>query len=310
MRRSEKAREVTAFALGLQLPQPLASNAPPAAAASDDGALPDSHPVWMAICDAMADGYGGAILTGIPGTGKSRVAALVADKLTAGRTSRAPSVQFHASYQYEDFVEGFVPVGEAFSRELKTFALLCLEASENRDEQYIIVIDEISRADVARVFGEALTYIERSKRGKPFKLASGTDLIVPENLFVLATMNPWDRGVDELDAALERRFAFINMPPQEDDLRSILVANAVETTLIDKVADFFRFLNGMANERYHLGHGFFVHVRDKDSLERLWKFQLAYVLRRACRDDDSAFEAISSRWRELFTADTLAVSQG
>ena len=299
MLRSSKIREITAADLGIVPPESEGSTTPPAAA-SDDGALAEDNPFLLAVRDAMADGYGGVILTGVPGTGKSRMAALVADKLTKGQAGRAPFVQFHASYQYEDFIEGYVPVGSAFSRELKTFALLCLEASENPDDQYVLVIDEISRADVARVFGEALTYVERSKRGKSFKLASGTDLTVPDNIFVLATMNPWDRGVDELDAALERRFAFVDMPPSEDDLRGILEENVVAPELAKKIVEFFVFLNNLSNQRYHLGHGFFVHARDQGSLERLWSFQLSYVLRRACRDDSAAFEAISRRWYDLF----------
>jgi 5-methylcytosine-specific restriction protein B len=309
MLRLEKIREITAADLGIAPPDSVGSAAPPVAAASDDGALSDDHPLWVAVRDAMLDGYGGAILTGVPGTGKSRMAALLAEKLTDGHTARAPFVQFHASYQYEDFIEGYVPIGEAFSRELKTFALLCLDASGNPGDQYVIVIDEISRADVARVFGEALTYIERSKREKPFKLASGTDLTVPDNLFVLATMNPWDRGADELDTALERRFAFINMPPREEELNDILAANSTAPELTQNVVEFFRYLNNLPNERCHLGHGFFVHVRDLDSLERLWAFQLSYILRRACRDDDAAFEAISKLWRDLFSADPLAAPQ-
>jgi 5-methylcytosine-specific restriction protein B len=301
MLRADKIRTLTAEDLGFIPPKLEGADIPPAAAATDDGALAENNLIWVAVRDAMADGYGGAILTGVPGTGKSRMAALVADKLSDGQPARAPFVQFHASYQYEDFVEGYVPVGEAFSRELKTFALLCLEASENPIDQYVIVIDEISRADVARVFGEALTYVERSKRGKPFKLASGTDLTVPDNIFVLGTMNPWDRGVDELDAALERRFAFIDIPPSEDELREILSANALEIDLVNKVVEFFRFLNSLPNERCHLGHGFFVHVRDLDSLQRLWSFQLSYVLRRASRDDDAAFNSILKRWRDTFS---------
>lgn len=309
MLRPQKIREITAADLGVIPPVSEGAAASPTASASDDGVLADDHPLWVAVREAMLDGYGGVILTGIPGTGKSRMAALLADKLTGGQTGRAPFVQFHASYQYEDFIEGYVPIGEAFSRELKTFALLCLDASENPGDQYVIVIDEISRADVARVFGEALTYIERSKREKPFKLASGTDLTVPDNLFVLATMNPWDRGADELDAALERRFAFIDMPPSEDDLREILIANSAAPDLSQKVIEFFLYLNALPNERCHLGHGFFVHVRDLNSLERLWMFQLSYVLRRACRDDDAAFEAVSKRWRDLFNPAQPAASQ-
>lgn len=309
MLRADKIRTLTAEDLGVLPPEPEGASAPPAAAASDDGALAEGHAIWVAVRDAMADGYGGVILTGVPGTGKSRMAALVADKFSDGQPVRAPFVQFHASYQYEDFIEGYVPVGDTFSRELKTFGLLCLEASENPDDQYVIVIDEISRADVARVFGEALTYVERSKRGKPFKLASGTDLTVPDNIFVLGTMNPWDRGVDELDAALERRFAFIDIPPSEDDLRAILLANTVETNLIDNVVEFFRFLNSLPNERHHLGHGFFVHVRDLASLQRLWKFQLSYVLRRASRDDDAAFNSILKRWHDIFSPTPTVAQQ-
>lgn len=309
MLRADKIRTLTAEDLGVLAPELEVSETPPAAAASDDGALAEDHPLWVAVRDAMADGYGGAILTGVPGTGKSRMAALVADKLSDGKPARTPFVQFHASYQYEDFIEGYVPVREVFSRELKTFALLCLEASENPIDQYVIVIDEISRADVARVFGEALTYVERSKRGKPFRLASGTDLTVPENIFVLGTMNPWDRGVDELDAALERRFAFIDIPPSEADLRDILLANAVELNLTNKVVEFFRFLNTLPNERHHLGHGFFVHVRDLDSLQRLWNFQLSYILRRASRDDDAAFNSIVKRWGDLFNPTPPAAHQ-
>lgn len=298
MIRREKVRQLTAEQLGLVSalsPAPI----PPAAAASDDATLPDDDEVFTAVRDAMADGYAGAILSGVPGTGKSRKAALIAAKLTGGDANRAPFVQFHSSYQYEDFIEGYVPEGETFSRQLKTFGRLCLDASEHPDELYIIVIDEISRADVARVFGEALTYIERSKRNRLFKLASGTELIVPENIFVLATMNPWDRGVDDLDAALERRFAFIVMPPEESALRELLHDNGLDAALIESTADFFRYLQTMANTRCHLGHGFFVHARDASSLERLWQLQLGYVLRRACRDDGAAFDQIEQRWRAI-----------
>jgi len=233
------------------------------------------------------------------------MAALVADSLTGGAATRAPSVQFHSSYQYEDFIEGFVPDGESFARQLKIFSLLCIDASENPDDQYILVIDEISRADVARVFGEALTYIERSKRNRPFKLSSGTELMVPENIFIIATMNPWDRGVDDLDAALERRFAFIEMPPKEDDLRNLLEENSLDRDLVDRVLQFFNFLMNLPNVRCHIGHGFFVHARDQASLNRLWHLQLAHVLKRACRDDDAAFASITDQWNATINGTNL-----
>lgn len=298
MIRTEKVRQLTAEQLGLALTSPSAPS-PPVTAASDEVTLPDNDAILASVRNALADGYAGAILSGVPGTGKSRKAALIAARLTDGDLNRVPFVQFHSSYQYEDFIEGYVPEGETFTRQLKTFARLCLDASENPDELHVIVIDEISRADVARVFGEALTYIERSKRNRAFKLASGTELIVPENIFIIATMNPWDRGVDDLDAALERRFAFVSMPPEEGALRELLTGNGLEAALIDRTAEFFTHLQSLSNVRCHLGHGFFVHARDVASLERLWELQLAYVLRRACRDDIAAFNQIEQRWRAL-----------
>jgi 5-methylcytosine-specific restriction protein B len=305
MLRTDKVRELTAEQLGIILPEAAASE-PPTSATSDGGTLLDGDPTATAVRDAIKDGYSGAILTGVPGTGKSRMASLIANMLTGGEAIRAPSVQFHPSYQYEDFIEGFVPDGVGFTRQLKTFGLLCLEASENPGDQYILIIDEISRADVARVFGEALTYIERSKRNRPFKLASGTELIVPENIFIIATMNPWDRGVEELDAALERRFAFIDMPPREQDLRDLLTANKLDNALVDRAVQFFAFLKDLTNERCHLGHGFFVHARDKASLDRLWDLQLSHVLKRACRDDEEAFAKIKERWNGLMGVDAGA----
>ncbi|WP_242096726.1 AAA family ATPase [Sphingomonas sp. CROZ-RG-20F-R02-07] len=297
MIRSDKARQLTAEQLGLVL-EDAAAPVPPPAASSDDAALSADDAELVAVQNAIADGYAGAILSGVPGTGKSRKAALIAAALTGGDPGRTPFVQFHSSYQYEDFIEGYVPEGQGFTRQLKVFGQLCLDASETTG-LYVMVIDEISRADVARVFGEALTYIERSKRNRQFKLASGTDLSVPDNIFILATMNPWDRGVDDLDAALERRFAFITMPPSETALRALLTENGLEPALVERAAIFFRALQAHQNDRCHLGHGFFVHAHDLASLARLWDLQLAYVLRRACRDNDAAFAQLAQQWEAV-----------
>ncbi len=90
----------------------------------------------------------------------------------------------------------------------------------------VLVIDEISRADVPRVLGEALTYLEMSLRDRPFYLASGDIAEIPKNLFIIATMNPWDVSVDELDIALERRFAHIDVRPAQMNSQTSLIAMA------------------------------------------------------------------------------------
>jgi len=295
----DKVRTLTASQLGVAPPPPAAPSLPPAAA-SDEAFLSDDDRILVAVHNAINDGYGGVILTGVPGTGKSRHADLVASRLADGDAARFRSIQFHPSYQYEDFLEGYVIEGTTFTRRLKTFGQLCLDASgDDTGRLYLIVIDEISRSDVARVFGEAFTYIERSKRGRAFVLASGTEMVVPENVLIIATMNPWDRGVDELDMALERRFAFLKMNPDRDALRALLTENGLSPALIDSTVAFFDFLQGHRIERCRLGHGYFVHAKDRESLLRVWEFQLAHVLERACGTDAGAFVGIQQRWNDL-----------
>lgn len=294
----EKVRMLTAAELGAA-PPPAADQSPPASAASDDAPLPDDDPILVQVRQALDDGYAGVILTGVPGTGKSRHASLIAKRLTDDDEDRFKFVQFHPSYQYEDFVEGYVIQGNSFERKPKAFGKLCEDASADTSKRFILVIDEISRTDVARVFGEAFTYIERSKRGLQFTLASGNSMVVPENLYLIATMNPWDRGVDELDVALERRFAFVSMAPSEAALRQLLAKNGLEQGLIDAVSAFFAFLQQHQNPRCHLGHGYFVHAKDRDSLLRLWDLQFDRVLERACAGDRGAFDHIRQRWSEL-----------
>lgn len=296
-RTSEKVRNLTAAQLGIVMPDHIGALTP-ISAASDGSLLNDDDPTLANVRDAMSDGYAGIILSGVPGTGKSRHASLIGQMLVEGDNGRLASVQFHPSYQYEDFVEGYVIEGTNFTRKLKTFGQLCVSAS-NDPRLHVLLIDEISRTDVARVFGEALTYIERSKRGRDFILASGTEMVVPENLFIIATMNPWDRGADELDMALERRFAFVEMPPSEAALREILKKNGLDEILANGVSTFFEFLQNYRVIQCRIGHGYFVHAKDRESLKRLWRFQLAHVFARACGNDGDAFSTIESQWKQM-----------
>ena len=165
--------------------------------------LDADNPVLNDVLDALDMGFAGAILVGPPGTGKSYHAKRIASYISGGHTGAVRFVQFHASYQYEDFMEGHVPTSSGgFELKPRTFRLLCQEAAKTREITHVLVVDEISRCDAARVFGEALTYIETDKRNEPFTLASGSLMEIPKNLVILATMNPWDKGVDEVDIAL------------------------------------------------------------------------------------------------------------
>lgn len=262
---------------------------------------PAIAPVLDKIRLALLDGYAGIILVGQPGTGKSWSALESAKQITDDDIRRLAVVQFHPSYQYEDFMEGLVSDGKGnFVPEAKTFVRLCKLAKDDPDQQYVLLIDEISRSDVTRVFGEALTYLEPSKRGLEFKLQSGRAAQVPPNIIVLATMNPWDRGVDELDWAIERRFAKIEMLPDANALAAFCQKRSYPAAVQDGLLRFFNILQGHANPQCKIGHAYFMNLSayDADALRRLWEFQLSHHLRKALGSDTDEFERLRSIWRQ------------
>lgn len=169
------------------------------------------------------------VVYGPPGTGKTRLSFAIRDRWiqTNGANSVWP-ITFHPSYAYEDFVIGFRPRREdpaTFGLQFGPLLLaadyatrLVQAAGGEAPAKVLLVIDEINRADVARVFGELITYIEADKRGEPFRLAQLPDqeIAVPPNLYVLGTMNTADKSVSLLDVALRRRFAFYELPPKPE----------------------------------------------------------------------------------------------
>lgn len=249
--------------------------------------------------------FGGVILSGPPGTSKSWLAGQVADQITNGDNSRRADIQFHGSYQFEDFMEGYRPAedGSGFVPRDGVFLRMAKAAKgDERRRPHVIVIDELSRADVGRVFGEALTYIEQSKRGEEFTLPSGKKTSVPTNLYVVATMNPLDRGVDEIDAAFERRFAKIDMPPRRDLLEEILDQNGVDPVIIRRLLGWFSRINARTatNPAAAVGHAYFVDVVDADSLQDVWEYQLQHHVRRVFQYDQEGRDETVNGWSLIF----------
>jgi len=167
------------------------------------------------------------VLYGPPGTGKTVAAlAVAADwEKRFGRES-VFQVTFHPSYAYEDFVQGFRPRDDN-PAEFELRPGLLLEACERATEyqqvaesgsepsRVLVVLDEINRGDVSRIFGELISYIEADKRGLAFRLAQSPtkEFAIPSNLYFLGTMNTADKSISLLDVALRRRFAFWSFAP-------------------------------------------------------------------------------------------------
>lgn len=304
LRSSEKVRELDAATLF-----------PDNGAEPESPEQPEPHTDWLPCeigdddtllleVQELIDDYAGVIFTGSPGTSKSWYAAQIAAKLAARDPERVRFVQFHASYQYEDFVEGYVPKkdGEGFVLIPKHLLDMCDVARRHPKQLCIIVIDELSRSDPGRVFGEALTYIETTKRNQTFHLASGNTASIPPNLWFIATMNPLDRGVDEVDAALERRFAKIAMDPSAIMLEKILTDNGMEEQLRRRVVRFFQILLRSTNDRCKVGHAYFRAAVDEDGLRRLWERQLKFHMMKAFPLNSDGYRSMEEEWKKIFPA--------
>ncbi|WP_315265539.1 McrB family protein [Pseudomonas fragi] len=266
-----------------------------------DSLIEDDDDVFITVQALLSDGYAGVIFTGYPGTSKSWYARQVGLKLVNGETALLKFIQFHPGYQYEDFIESYTPNAlGGFELVDKIFLKACTTATENPEKLCVIVIDELSRTDVVRVFGEALTYLEQSNRGLKFQLSSGRTCSIPENLIILCTMNPWDRGIDELDLALERRFAKISFEPNVELLKEHLATTSLSEEIKDRLVQFFYLASRHPNKLCNLGHAYFLKIHDDESLNRLWTNQLSFHFQRVLRNDPDQLATIQAGWLRVF----------
>lgn len=156
------------------------------------------------------------ILQGAPGTGKTYAAERLAYSIIGSRNSEQVTIiQFHQSYSYEDFVMGYRPKPDGgFELKHGVFYELCKRAESDKDNKYFLIIDEINRGNLSKIFGELFVLLESDKRGKEVRLLYSDELFsVPANLYVIGMMNTADRSLAMMDYALRRRFSFFNMEP-------------------------------------------------------------------------------------------------
>jgi MoxR-like ATPase len=248
--------------------------------------LPES---FFVDCEILLNDYKQIILQGAPGTGKT----FVAQKLAtwwAGALERVKTVQFHESYGYEDFVYGIKPQYDPGSKQtffkpvLGVFLEFCAAARSDPKNRYALIVDEINRAKVSRVFGELLYLLEY--REKSLTLQSGDEFAIPRNLVIIGTMNTADKSIAVVDYALRRRFAFATLRPIEGGksvvLRQWLDAHRVSNS--EEIELLFVTLNTVVaarDESLAIGHSYFMPNEvagngpfSNDLLEFIWRYRI------------------------------------
>jgi 5-methylcytosine-specific restriction enzyme B len=201
------------------------------------------------------------ILQGPPGTGKTYFAKRLAWCLMGEKDSeRVRTIQFHQSYAYEDFIQGYRPENGELKLKNGVFYDFAKHAARDTERDYVLIIDEINRGNLSKIFGELMLLIEADKREESIKLAyarEGEMFSVPSNLHIIGTMNTADRSLALVDYALRRRFAFIQMPPHfENSFRENLLATGFTSEFIDSLINKAQRINEIIGGDPALGQGF------------------------------------------------------
>jgi len=242
---------------------------------------------WLREVVDLLREKGQVVFYGPPGTGKTYLAQALATFLTDTAGGEQRLVQFHPSYAYEDFFEGFRPrpgdtqgsiVFDLVHGPLRRMAALA-EADPTRP--YVLVIDELNRANLAKVFGELYFLLEYRDKAVGLQYSPDEDFSLPRNLLVIGTMNTADRSIALVDQAMRRRFDFVPLFPGREPLvgmlRGWLKANAMPAT----AADLLDALNVMLGEpESAIGPSYFMseRARTRVGLERIWRTAIIPVL--------------------------------
>ena len=239
------------------------------------------------------------ILQGAPGVGKTYAANRLAYSIMGEKNKdRVMMVQFHQSYSYEDFIEGFRPASEGSGFEIKkgSFYNFCKKAADDLENEYFFIIDEINRGNLSKIFGELFMLIEKDKRGNALQLLySDEKFFVPKNVYIIGMMNTADRSLAMLDYALRRRFAFYDLKPAFEQEGFVEYRMGLDNKKFNNLIECVKKLNetikddASLGEGFCIGHSYFCDLNEVDDtmLSNIVEYELIPLLKEYWFDDQS-----------------------
>lgn len=221
--------------------------------------------------------------------------------MSSGNPGTVQICTFHPAYGYEDFIEGFRPmnIGGQLVFELRdgVFKRLCKQALKQEKQNFYLIIDEINRGDIPRIFGELITIIEKDKRGvQVFLPISDESFFVPDNVYIIGTMNTADRSIALLDTALRRRFGFIELMPDPSILGETIIRGIPLRPWLEILNQRILETIGRDARNLQIGHAYFLEnskpVIEFSHLARIIQDDILPLLEEYCYEDYETLERI------------------
>lgn len=242
---------------------------------------------------------GQLIFYGPPGTGKTFLAEQLAAHLVGGGHGRRQLIQFHPAYSYEDFVQGLRPTvrddgGLRYELVPGHFRRFCEQAQRlGETDTFVLIIDEINRANLASVFGELMYLLEYRERAIPLAVGE-RPFSIPHNVKIIGTMNTADRSIALVDHALRRRFAFVHLPPLYDSLIHYHQQHQTGFDLRPLINLLRRINTAIGDSHYHLGITYFLQPDLSRHLPHIWQMEIEPYLEEYFFDQPDRVD--SFRW--------------